>query len=237
MLAQLGEGTEIVATIKVSVRQQQILDFVRGHIEEHGYPPSVREIGAAVGLASPSTVKHHLDNLERAGLLKRRAGSPRALHPGDSLSRGQESPIPPTSPGPSMTIHVPATLSDGDVSEVPLVGRIAAGSPILAEQSVDDFLALPTRLTGSGELFALEVKGDSMVEAAICDGDYVVVRAQSTAEDGDFVAALLDDEATVKELSHADGHRWLLPRNEDYSPILGDDALILGKVVTVIRSL
>lgn len=226
-----------MATVKVSVRQQQILDCIRSHIDEHGYPPSVREIGEAVGLASPSTVKHHLDNLQRAGLLKRRSGSPRALYPADLISREEGSPTPPTGDPQTVSVVVPASVSEGEVSEVPLVGHIAAGSPILAEQSVDEFLALPSRFTGSGELFALEVKGDSMVDAAICDGDFVVVRAQSTAENGDIVAALLDDEATVKELSHSDGHRWLLPKNPDYSPILGDQATILGRVVTVVRSL
>lgn len=223
--------------MRISVRQQQILDFLKEHIEEFGYPPSVREIGSAVGLASPSTVKHHLDHLEKAGLLQRRAGSPRALHPGELPSQPEVSPSPPTGGVKHVQVEVPTTENEGEISTVPLVGRIAAGAPILAEQAVEDFLSLPGRLTGSGELFALQVQGDSMVDAAICDGDFVVVRAQSSAEEGEIVAALLDDEATVKVLSHRDGHVWLLPRNENYSPILGDEAQILGKVVTLIRSL
>ena len=132
-------------------------------------------------------------------------------------------------------------MAEGEAVAVPLVGRIAAGSPILAEQSIEDVVALPRRLTGSGELFMLEVHGDSMVDAAICDGDWVVVRAQADAVNGDVVAAMLNDldgaTATVKVLSRKDGHQWLLPRNPDYAPIPGDEATIMGKVVTVLRSL
>ena len=132
-------------------------------------------------------------------------------------------------------------VAEGEAVAVPLVGRIAAGSPILAEQSIEDVMALPRRLTGDGELFMLKVHGDSMTEAAICDGDWVVVRAQADASNGDVVAALLDDvdgaSATVKVLSRENGHQWLLPRNPDYSPILGDEASIMGKVVTVLRAL
>ncbi len=227
-----------MAKIRVSKRQQQILEFVRNHVAECGYPPSVREIGAAVGLASPSTVKHHLDNLEKAGLMVRRAGSPRALFVDEKVSQQLVSLEPPTGEvAPVEESAFAAFRGDDNVREVPLVGHIAAGVPILAEQSVDDVFMLPTRMTGNGHLFALEVQGDSMIEAAICDGDYVVVRSQQTADEGEIVAALLDDEATVKVLSHKDGHTWLLPRNSDYSPILGDDASILGKVVTVIRAI
>ena len=127
--------------------------------------------------------------------------------------------------------------ADSDSGAVPLVGRIAAGSPITAEQYVEDVFALPTRLTGRGDLFMLEVSGQSMVDAGILDGDYVVVRAQADAQSGDFVAAMIDGEATVKEFSRSGGHVWLLPHNEDYAPIPGDGATVLGKVVTVIRSL
>jgi SOS regulatory protein LexA len=216
----------------LSARQTQILEVVRASIAKTGYPPSVREIGQLVGLASPSTVKHHLDALEKRGLLQRSPGLPRALDLRVSDSE-ESSPTAAT----SEVIAIPVGLADGQTVSAPLVGRIAAGTPITAEQVVEDVFALPSRLTGSGKLFALEVHGDSMVDGAICNGDFVVVRAQAEANDGEIVAALLDDEATVKVLSHKDGHRWLLPMNEDYSPILGDHATILGKVVTLIRAL
>lgn len=217
----------------ITPRQQEILDVIQRSVAANGFPPSVREIGEEVGLASPSTVKHHLDALERLGLLQRLPGRPRALDLRSVISSESSSPHPPT----TNVIDIPAIMNEGETAVAPLVGRIAAGSPITAEQEIEDYFSLPTRLTGTGQLFVLEVHGDSMVEAAICDGDFVVVRAQADAEEGEIVAAMLDDEATVKVLSHADGHRWLLPRNADYSPILGDQATILGKVVTVIRAL
>ncbi|MSS83601.1 transcriptional repressor LexA [Actinomycetaceae bacterium WB03_NA08] len=217
----------------LSARQAQILDVVRESIANTGYPPSVREIGKKVGLASPSTVKHHLDALEKLGLLQRSPGLPRALDLRLSDSQEESSPTPPT----SKVVEIPAVVSEGDTSVAPLVGRIAAGSPITAEQSVEDYFSLPTRLTGRGELFVLEVHGDSMIDGAICDGDYVVVRAQAQANNGEIVAAMLDGEATVKVLSERDGHRWLLPMNENYAPIFGDEATILGKVVTLVRAL
>lgn len=223
----------------LSSRQQEILDVVRRSVAERGYPPSVREIGQEVGLASPSTVKHHLDALERRGLLQRTPGSPRALDLRGS-SNGSEIFPHEKSSGTPMTptvVEIPVTLADGDSAAVPLVGRIAAGAPITAEQSVEDVFSLPTRITGGGKLFVLEVHGDSMIDAAICDGDFVVIRSQQTANDGEIVAAMLDDEATVKVLSHRGGHRWLLPRNADYAPIEGDQAVILGKVVALIRGL
>lgn len=214
----------------ISARQQMILDVVQESIETVGYPPSVREIAAKVGLASPSTVKHHLDALERRGLIRRHPRHPRALDIRSS-SRETSSDNAPT----SKVVEVPAIVADGDETVAPLVGRIAAGAPITAEQMVDDYFTLPTRVTGGGQLFVLEVHGDSMQEAAILDGDFVVIRAQSVAEDGEIIAAMINDEATVKVLSHKDGHQWLMPRNENYAPINGDDATILGKVVTVIR--
>lgn len=208
-------------------------------VHEHGYPPSLREIGQAVGLTSPSSVKHQLDKLERLGLVRRDPNRPRAL---EVLTAPQEAQVAPLAsagqveaPSPDAQAHMP------DVVPVPLVGRVAAGAPILAEQHVEEVMDLPRRLTGDGELFMLEVHGDSMVEAAICDGDWVVVRAQPDASNGEIVAALLDDvdgpSATVKVLSRRDGHQWLLPRNPDYAPIPGDQATIMGKVVTVLRSL
>lgn len=203
----------------LSARQREILRMVEASIEQNGYAPSVREIGEHVGLASPSTVKYHLDALVKKGYLQRLAGRPRTLDLRTAAAASKK------------------VTTDEETNVVPLVGRIAAGAPILAEQAVEDYFSLPSRLTGRGQLFALEVHGDSMVEAAICDGDYVIVRSQPTAEEGEIVAAMIDDEATVKVLSHSDGHRWLLPRNSDYGPIQGDEAVILGKVVTVIRSI
>ena len=233
------------ALATLDARARAVYEAVREAVTAHGYPPSMREIGATVGLTSPSSVKHQLDKLERLGLVRRDPNRPRALEvlvperPDDepedpALARLAES----GGPAPSPTL--PGVV-EGEAVAVPLVGRIAAGSPILAEQSIEDVVALPRRLTGNGELFILEVHGDSMVEAAICDGDWVVVRSQADASNGDVVAAMLDDvdgaTATVKVLSRKDGHQWLLPRNPDYAPIPGDQATIMGKVVTVLRSL
>lgn len=227
---------------QLSERQRQILLVVHEEVRAHGFPPSVREIATRVGLASPSTVKHHLDALERCGYLQRVPGLPRALE----LSRAarEELGVDP-SPAPTgttpetrvVTIELPAAHVDEESTSVPLVGRIAAGAPITAEQQVEDVFALPTRLTGHGTLFMLEVHGDSMIDAGILDGDFVVVRSQPSASEGQIVAAMIDGEATVKVLSFTDGHVWLLPCNEDYSPIQGDCATILGRVVTVLRSL
>lgn len=205
-------------------RQRAILDVIRSCIEERGYPPSVREIGEGVGLTSPSSVAHQLASLERLGYLRRDPNRPRALVVAD-----------PSEVGQATADH--AIGERGDLVEVPLLGRIAAGGPILAEQHVEDVFALPRDLVGQGELFMLKVAGDSMVDAAICDGDWVVVRRQPDAQNGDIVAALLDDEATVKTLKRRDGHVWLMPHNPAYAPILGDEATIMGKVVSVLRRL
>jgi repressor LexA len=184
----------------------------------------MREIGDAVGLASLSSVTHQLNQLELSGYLRRDPNRPRALE---------------------ILIELPANPSDsdlenvtpvGDVAMVPLVGRIAAGVPITADQQIEEVFPLPRQLVGKGELFILRVSGDSMVDAAICDGDWVVVRRQNTAENGDIVAAMLDSEATVKVFRQRDGHTWLLPRNSSFEPILGDFAEVLGKVVAVMRS-
>lgn len=209
-------------------RQQQILDVIRKAVETRGFPPSMREIAAEVGLSSVSTVKHHLDTLEEAGHMIRDPRRPRAIELRKEFAPEDVRKVDYT---------IPVAVSEGDSVSAPLVGRIAAGSPITAEQHVDDVFSLPTRLTGTGKLFVLEVSGDSMIDAAICDGDFVVVRSQQTAENGAIVAALIDGEATVKVFSQTDGHVWLLPRNDDYAPIPGDKAAILGRVVTVIRAL
>ena len=232
----------------LDTRARAVYATVRDAVTTHGYPPSMREIGATVGLTSPSSVKHQLDKLERLGLVRRDPNRPRAME-----VIASEQPDPTSGSGSlsssegmeesaaASALPVLPGVAEGEAVAVPLVGRIAAGSPILAEQSIEDVMALPRRLTGDGELFMLKVHGDSMTEAAICDGDWVVVRAQADASNGDVVAALLDDvdgaSATVKVLSRENGHQWLLPRNPDYSPILGDEASIMGKVVTVLRAL
>ena len=153
---------------------------------------------------------------------------PRAIEVLDENGAGMHTPLPEL---PNFEV------GEDDLVPVPLVGRIAAGGPITAEQSVEDVLALPRQLVGNGKLFMLKVKGDSMIDAAICDGDWVVVREQHTADNGDIVAALLDDEATVKVFRQVDGHTWLMPRNASYEPIMGDRATVMGKVVSVLRSL
>lgn len=204
-------------------RQQAILRVIQEATAERGYPPSVREIGQGVGLTSPSSVAHQLKALEELGYLRRDPHRPRAL----VVSRPDE--------GVAST-PVPVAHSDGQASvSVPLVGRIAAGGPILADQHTEDVMPLPRDLVGDGELFMLTVVGDSMVDAAICDGDFVVVRSQPTCENGDIVAALIDGEATVKTFKRRDGHVWLMPHNPAYEPILGDNASIMGKVVSVLR--
>ncbi|MGC5626819.1 transcriptional repressor LexA [Georgenia sp. Z1344] len=229
----------------LTVRQREVLDCLRTAVAERGYPPSLREIGIAVGLGSPSSVKHQLDTLERKGYIRRDPKRPRAIEIVE-LEPAVADPGAPdrdAEPGPAEDDHPVLTLHDGEglggeaPAYVPLVGRIAAGGPILAEQEITASLPLPRELVGSGELFMLDVVGDSMIEAAICDGDRVVVRRQNVAENGEIVAAMLDGEATVKALSRRDGHVWLLPRNSSYAPIPADESTILGKVVAVLRAL
>lgn len=199
-------------------KQQAILAVIQESVSRRGYPPSYREIGDAVGLASLSSVTHQLGQLELAGAIRRDPARPRAIE---------------------VLVHVSDEIEGPDVDaarHVPLVGRIAAGVPITAEEQVDQVFPLPRQLVGGGELFMLKVQGDSMVDAAICDGDWVVVRQQDTADNGDIVAAMLDGEATVKVFRQRDGHTWLLPRNTAYEPILGDMAVVLGRIVAVLRS-
>jgi len=195
----------------ISATQRRILEVIRQSNRERGYPPSVREIGSIVGLGSTSSVAHHLKALERHGLLRRDAHGARAVD-----VRGPD--------------------DDAAVS-VPLLGAIAAGVPIPAEESVEDELTLPLALVGHGTLFALKVRGDSMIDAAICDGDVVVVRRQAVADNGDIVAAMIEGEATVKVFRSRDGHVELVPRNPAYDVIPGDAAVILGKIVSVLRRL
>ena len=209
----------------LSAKQQLILDVITAYIDQNSYPPSMQEIGDAVGLSSLASVTYQLQQLELGGYIRRDPKLPRAL---EVLGQGST----PRQVAPVADNIIPL----GEAVQVPLVGQIAAGGPITAEQNTEDTMALPRRLVGDGELFMLKVKGESMIDAAICDGDFVVVRRQQTAENGDIVAALLDDEATVKVFRQRDGHTWLLPRNSNYEPILGDHATIMGKVVTVLRS-
>lgn len=223
-------------------RQLEVLTTLYRLSQKLSYPPSVRELAEAMGLSSPSSVKHHLDVLTEKGYLRRAPNTPRALEfvklPQDLEKNGSSLDAIPEEPPVAKVTTIPVGVADTDASNpVPLVGRIAAGAPITAEEMVEDTFALPRRFTGSGELFMLEVSGDSMCEGGILDGDWVVVRHQQEARNGEIVAAMIDGEATVKEFSRADGHVWLLPHNSNYAPIPGDAATILGKVVTVIRSL
>ena len=224
---------------ELTERQIEILRLINTEVRTRGFPPSVREIAQVVGLSSPSTVKHHLDTLERLGFLQKVPGLPRALEVSDMGKSflGENDDTHNASSPTVVTVEIPTAHVDEEASAIPLVGRIAAGTPITAEQAVEDIFELPTRLTGHGELFMLEVHGDSMVDAGILDGDFVVIRSQSTALNGQFVAAMIDGEATVKEFSRTSDHIWLLPHNENYAPIPGDEATIMGRVVTVIRSL
>lgn len=205
----------------LTARQRRVLDVIRDSVAVRGYPPSVREIGEAVGLNSPSSVAHQLKVLEARGYLRRDPNRPRAM---EVLDPGGDA-FDPTDSGEAAPEAV----------MVPMVGQIAAGGPILADQVVETVFPLPRELVGDGDLFLLKVKGDSMIEAAICDGDYVVIKAGRTADNGAIVAALLEDEATVKTLRRRDGHTWLMPHNAAYEPINGDGAVIMGTVVAVLR--
>jgi len=223
--AALRPGTR--RRTSLSDKQLAILDVIQRSVSARGYPPSMREIGDAVGLSSLSSVTHQLGQLELSGYLRRDPNRPRAMEVLIDLPSIDDADAASDSTSPAV----------GDAVMVPLVGRIAAGIPITADQQVDEVFPLPRQLTGKGELFMLKVVGESMIDAAICDGDWVVVRQQQTAENGDIVAAMLDNEATVKVFRQRDGHTWLLPRNSNFEPILGDQAVVLGKVVTVLRAL
>lgn len=207
-------------------RQRTILDVIRASVTSRGYPPSIREIGDAVGLTSTSSVAHQLRTLERKGYLRRDPNRPRAVD-----VRGSND-------GPH-TVATDVAGSDAlpEPTYVPVLGRIAAGGPILAEEAVEDVFPLPRELVGEGSLFLLKVVGESMVDAAICDGDWVVVRQQNVADNGDIVAAMIDGEATVKTFKRTRGQVWLMPHNPAFDPIPGNDAAVLGKVVTVIRKI
>ncbi len=204
--------------------QARILEFIIRYRDQHGYTPTMREIAEDAGLKAVSSVKYQLDQLDEAGYISTK----------DGLARGIQILMEPEG---LVRAENESALSFGDAAHIPLVGRIAAGAPILAEQNIEEMMPVPRSLVGKGDLFMLEIKGDSMIDAAICDGDFIVVRTQKTAENGDIVAAMLDGEATCKVFRQRDGHTWLLPRNSAYEPIPADDCEILGKVVTVLRKL
>ncbi len=207
-------------------RQRKVLEVIRESVERRGYPPTVREIGEAVGLTSTSSVSYQLMTLQKKGFLRRDPSRPRAVDvrlPGDVAAADRA------------VDDAAERAAHPQPAYVPVLGRIAAGGPILAEQAVEDVFPLPRELVGTGTLFLLRVVGDSMIDAAIADGDWVVVRQQPSADNGDIVAAMIDGEATVKTYRKRDGHTWLLPHNAAYAPIAGDAAVILGRVVTVLR--
>ena len=214
----------------LTARQCAIIQVIRDSVERDGYGPTLREIGQATGLASPSSVSYQLSTLARKGYLSRGAGRPRT-----AVVRSVGEPA----------THWRADLPGSDAGEcklaqVPLAGRIAAGGPILAEQLIEDVIPLPRQLVGEGVLVMLKVAGNSMIDAAIADGDWVVVRRETDVENGDIVAATIDGgevEGTVKTFKRSGGHVWLIPQNRSYEPILGDDAVIVGKVVAVLRRL
>jgi repressor LexA len=214
-------------------RQRRIMQVIEESVRLHGYPPTLREIGDATGLASTSSVSHQLVSLQKKGYVSRGRGRPRS-----AVVRPVADPEPASSPEPD---HHYRDLAAHKVTRVPLVGRIAAGPQILADQIIEDIFPLPQRLVGDGDLIMLNVVGDSMINAAIADGDWVVVRRESDVENGDIVAAMIesdtsaDGEATVKTFKRSDGHVWLIPHNPLYTPILGDTATIIGKVVAVLR--
>ena len=242
--ADVSPGSEVVLGETLTPRQRSVLECIRQSLEARGYPPTMREIGERVGLTSPSSVKHQLVSLERKGFLRRDPNRPRAME----IVQAHDAQVVPLERGEATEAPGRAALSlvsEGAAPEdsrpapsyVPLVGRIAAGGPILADQVVEDVFPLPRQLVGDGDLFLLTVVGDSMIDAAICDGDLVVVRSQPVAENGEIVAAMIDGEATVKTLRRAHDGVWLMPANAAYQPIPGNDATILGRVVSVLRSL
>ena len=206
---------------KLTAMQQKIYDYIADTVRNQGYPPSVREIGEAVGLKSPSTVHFHIKHLEELGYISKSDRKGRAL----TLT---ERAAPAAAPAPVQEAEIPS-------GRVPVLGDVAAGSPILAQECIDDYISFDTQ-GRDGEFFALRVRGESMLNAGILPGDLVVVHRQPTAQNGEIVVALLEDEATVKRLSRRGGEVWLLPENENYSPIDGRYASILGKVAAVLRT-
>jgi len=222
--SEIGDGRSTDSGL--TERQRTILDVIRASVTTRGYPPSIREIGDAVGLTSTSSVAHQLRTLERKGYLRRDPNRPRAV----DVRSADDAPA-------TAVTDVAGSDALPEPTYVPVLGRIAAGGPILAEEAVEDVFPLPRELVGEGSLFLLRVVGESMVDAAICDGDWVVVRQQHVADNGDIVAAMIDGEATVKTFKKTANQVWLMPHNPAFDPIPGNHATILGKVVTVIRKI
>ena len=232
------EVTKVPLSLRLTDRQCRILEVIQESIDRRGYPPSMREIGESVGLNSTSSVRHQLVVLESKGFIRRDPHRPRAYivrGPSDPTQAWRNRMAAPA--GVAQLAPAPEPAGSAHLAYVPLVGRIAAGGPILAEEEAQGLIPLPRDLVGEGTLFALTVAGDSMVDAAICHGDTVVIRQQPSAENGEIVAAMIDGEATVKQLKIAGKQIWLMPRNTGYDPIPGDEAVILGRVVTVMRRL
>ncbi len=233
----------------LSPRQRRIIQVIQDSVQQDGYPPTLREIGAAAGLSSTSSVSYQLSALEKMGCLSRGAGRPRtavvpsAVSPATRPRRrrspgaGRVASTAPVQAGPGGSSVRPRPR----IAQVPLVGEIAAGRPTFADGLVEEVIPLPRQLVGEGDLIMLRVKGESMIDAAIAPGDLVVVRRESDVENGDIVAAMLDSstsadgEATIKTFKKSGGHVWLIPHNPAFEPIPGDDARILGKVVAVLR--
>ncbi len=224
-----GAGSLHQANQDLTPRQRLVLQVIEDSVRQHGYAPSMREIGEAAGLASTSAVSYQISALEKKGRLSREAGRPRTF-------------VLPSADLPAVGAGERRAGEDrGPVTMIPLVGRIAAGGPILSAELTEDVMPLPRQLVGEGNLIMLKVVGDSMIDAAITDGDLVVVRKESDVENGDIVAAMFrseisaDDEVTIKTFKKRDGHVWLMPHNPAFEPILGDNATIIGKVVAVLR--
>jgi repressor LexA len=213
----------------LTTRQRTVLEMIIRYVDREGYTPSMQDIADECGFKSLSSVSHQLTQLELAGYIRRDLKKSRGIEVlidiTEALGEGDE----------SASVQPDNVTPIGDAAMIPLVGQIAAGIPITADQHVEEVVPLPRQMVGNGNLFMLEVKGESMIDAAICDGDFVVIREQKTAENGEMVAAMIDGEATVKVFRQRDGHTWLLPRNSAFEPILADEATILGKVVTVLR--
>jgi repressor LexA len=253
--AELSDVTRVPLSLRLTDRQCRVLEVIQDSIDRRGYPPSMREIGEAVGLQSTSSVRHQLVVLENKGFIRRDPNRPRAYivrGPSDptqawrarmaqsqTAAVAEQAAVRESGDTDAQVLQLPGMV--GATEYVPLVGRIAAGGPILAQEEIEELIPMPRDLVGDGTLFALTVVGDSMVDAAICDGDTVVVRQQPTAESGEIVAAMIDGEATVKQLklqnTPTGRHVWLMPRNPAYDPIPGDEASILGRVVAVMRRL
>lgn len=217
---------------QLTKRQSEILEFIQEYLGDHGYPPTVRDIGAAVGLTSSSTVHAHLANLEKAGMIRRDPTKPRALEILGEKAGAAVSATRDATRGAASRI---GAAIDNATSGLPLIGQVAAGGPIVAEQNIEEYIDVPSIVGGDAADFVLSVRGDSMEKAGILDGDFVVVKSQQTARDGEIVVAMIDNEATVKRFFMEDDHIRLQPENDAYEPIRSRDAAVVGSVVGVFR--